>query len=96
MSCLSTKRRARLQARITLREAQLVAANAAYDASLTDADVSKYRLDTGGGAGGEQETALRSPAVLLGMVNALESQLDRMYRQLEGGGIVNMNLRRRR
>ena len=96
MSCLSSTRRTRIRARIAQKEVQLTAANAAYDASLADGDVSKYRLDTGGGAGGEQEVALRSPSVLLQQIQILESQLDRLYRQLEGGGLVNMNLRRRR
>lgn len=69
---------------------------AAYEASLTDGDIAKYRLDTGSGSGGEQETTLRSPAVLLQQIDTLEKQIDRLYRQLEGGGVVNMNLRRRR
>ena len=96
MSCLSTARKARIQARITRLEALLVLAYASYEAAITDGNISKYRLDTGGGAGGEQETALRSPAILLDQINQLEASLERLYRKLEGGGVVNMNLRRRR
>jgi hypothetical protein len=70
----------------------LVLAYAAYESALTDGDVSKYRLDT---HEGEQETALRSPDVLLKQINSLEATLERLYRKLEGGGIVNMALRRR-
>lgn len=92
MACLSTARRARVQARITKLEDLLDSAYEAYALSLADGDVSKYRLDT---HEGEQETALRSPDVLLKQINSIEATLSRLYRKLEGGGIVNMNLRRR-
>ena len=93
MSCLSSRIRARIQASIVKLEAQLVLANAAYDLALGSADVQAYEFDS---KEGRQETTLRSPSVIAKEIDRIEAKLDRLYRRLEGGGIVNMNLRRRR
>lgn len=93
MSCLPSAIRARIIASITTKEAQLIVANAAYDAALSSADVEGYELDT---KEGRQRTSLRSPSVISKEIARLESELERLYRRLEGGGLVNLNLRRRR
>lgn len=83
--------RDRIIERITAKEIQLAAANAAYDLAIGSSDVESYSLDT---KEGKQATTLRSPTVLQKIIQQLENEIDRLYRKLDGGGIVNMNLRR--
>lgn len=92
MGYLSAKIRNRIKAKIALKESQLAAANAAYLQALGSADVESYKFDS---REGKQETTLRSPSVILKQIEMLESDLDRLYRRLEGGGIISFNLRRR-
>ena len=91
MSYLPSATVARINAQIATKEAQLAAANAAYTASLESSDTESYTLDT---KEGKQSTTLRSPTVIKKQINELESDLDRLYRRLNGSGLVNMNLRR--
>jgi hypothetical protein len=91
MAFISATARARIEAQIATKEAQLAAANTAYTAALGSGDVESYSLDT---KEGKQATTLRSPAVLLKAIQQLESEINRLYRRLEGGGICNLNLRR--
>lgn len=92
MGYLSAILRNRIKAKITAKEAQLTSAQAAYTAALASADVESYQFDS---REGKQSTTLRSPSVIAKEIERLESDLDRLYRQLEGGGLVSMNLRRR-
>lgn len=92
MGYLSSARKARIKARIVTKEAQLTAARTAYDAALASADTESYKFDS---REGRQETVLRSPSVIAREIDRLESEIDRLYRKLEGGGLVSLNLRRR-
>lgn len=92
MSCISSTERARIVAQITTKEAQLAALNTAYTAALTASEIKSYKFDTGEGS---QSTTRRDPAELYSQIRQIEMQLDRLYRRLNGGGIVNLNMRRR-
>lgn len=91
MGYLSATTRERLTAAISLKETQLAAANAAYTAALGSGDVESYQFDS---KEGKQSTTLRSPSVIAKEVSRLEQELERLYRRLNGGGIVNLTLRR--
>lgn len=93
MSCLPSQIEARVRAQIAKLEPLLTLAYTAYTAALGEADVESYKFDS---KEGSQQTSMRSPSVVLKQIDMLESQLSRLYRRLEGGGLVNMNLRRRR
>ena len=92
MSYLPSSIRARIQASIDAKEAELTAARASYLSALESGDTESYMLDT---REGKQSTTLRSPSVLRKEIQALESDLNRLYNRLSGSGIVNMNLRRK-
>jgi hypothetical protein len=92
MSYLSSAIRTRIEQQIATKTAQLDAANTAYTAALANSEIQTFTLDTGEG---KQSSTRRNPKQLLEVIRLLESDLDRLYRRLNGGGIVNMNLRRR-
>jgi hypothetical protein len=92
MSCITSTERARIVTAITTKETQLAAVNAAYLESLTNAEIQTFTFDSGEG---KQSTTRRKPGELADAINRLESEINRLRRRLTGGGIVNMNLRRR-
>lgn len=91
MAYLPPDIRARIEAQITSKTEQLAAVNTAYLNSLTNAEIQTYTLDTGEG---KQSTTRRKPEELQRAIRILETDLERLYRRLNGGGLVNMNLRR--
>lgn len=92
MAYLSPSQTARIQATLSIKEAQLSAAQAAYLKALESGDTESYLFDS---REGKQSTTLRSPSVLSKEIRQLESEIERLYRRLSGTGLVNMNLRRR-
>ena len=54
-------------------------------------DVLNYKFDSGEGS---QSTVFRSVSEVSRTIRQLESQIDRLYRELLGHTIVNVNLRR--
>lgn len=91
MVCISSATLARIQAQITVKEAQLAVANEAYLKALGSADTESYTFDS---KEGKQATTLRSPSVISNEIKKIEAELNRLYNRLSGTGIVNMNLRR--
>lgn len=92
MAYLSATTKARIEAQIATKTAQLEAINTAYLAALTNSEISTYKIDTGEGS---EMVSRRNPAQLLVVINRLETEIDRLYRRLDGTGLCNMNLRRR-
>jgi len=86
---IPSARRTRIQNRITAKEAALAAAEDALTAAMVE--VESYTLNTGEGS---QTTKHRKIEDLEKTIRVLESQIDRLYRQLNGTGLINMNLRR--
>jgi len=92
MSYLPPAIRSQIIAKINAKEAQLAIAQAAFEKALDSSDVESYQFDS---KEGKQATTLRSPSVLSKLINDLEAQLERLYRRLNGTGLVSLNLRRR-
>lgn len=93
MSYLTAAIRARIAAQISVKEAQLTAANEALTAALGNSEIQTYRFDSGEG---NQSATRRSPEEIQRVIARLERELDALYQRQRGGGIVNMNLRRYR
>lgn len=90
-NCLTTSRRAQLQARLTRKIAQLDLLNDAYDDALGSGGVLSYRFDSGEGA---QQTKFRSLEDMRKAISALESDINRLEQKLNHRGITQMNMRR--
>ena len=93
MAYLSATDRARIEAQIVTKTAQLDAANTALTAALANVEISSYKFESGEGS---QSASRRKPAEIQESIRQLENQIDRLYNRLSGTGIVNMNLRRSR
>jgi coenzyme F420-reducing hydrogenase delta subunit len=78
----------RIQARITILEAQQVAVDAAIVAGN---EIGEYRFDSGEGS---QRVRYKSLKELLETNYNLDRLIEHLYRKLQGTGIVNLNLRR--
>lgn len=91
MSCLTTSRRSRLQARLDKKITQLALANAAYDDALGSGNVSSYRFDSGEGS---QQTKFRSLEDMRKAIGVLESDINRLEQKLSGRGLTQHNMRR--
>ena len=84
--------KADLEARLTAKRAQLLATQAAL-LELIPQNIEEYKLDTGEM---EQRARRRKVKELQELQEALESEIDSIYRRLNGGGLVSLNLRRKR
>lgn len=93
MSCLTASTRSRLLARKTTLETLITAAEAALTSALETGDVESYTFDSGEGS---QRTKYRSLEDIQKNLDWLYSRLDFITRRLNGTGIVNLNLRRKR
>lgn len=91
MACILSSTRTRLIARIAKNEELLEKAETALSNALNH--IKEFRLDTGEGS---QKTEYKDPRQLQQIIDSLESSIERDYRRLNGTGIVNMNLRRKR
>lgn len=91
MSYLDPATRARIDAQIKVKEAQLDAANAAYTEALTNSEIQTFTLNSGEGS---QSSTRRNPAQILQQIRTLQSDLDRLYNRRDGRGVFNMSLRR--
>lgn len=93
MSYLDPSVQARLRAQITLKEAQLDAANTALSEALANSEIQSYKFSSGEG---DQYASRRKPEDIQKSITILENAIERLYNRLGGKGIVNMNCRRRR
>lgn len=91
MSCLSTTRRAELEAERDTLIAQLTVLNTAITSAMTTGHIQSYSLDTGEG---KQTTKYRSIDEMFKARDLIQSQIDTINRKLRGTGLVNINLRR--
>jgi len=90
MVYINSTRNARIRARIETKESQLTAAETALENAMTE--IESYSLNTGEGT---QTTKHRKIEDLLEAIRILESEIDKLYRKLNGTGLINMNLRRK-
>jgi hypothetical protein len=90
MAFLTSSRKSRIQSRIATKESALTKAYEAYDAALVE--VKEYRFDSGEGS---QRAENRDLKEFTKAISILEREIEHLYGQLNGTGIVKMNLRRR-
>lgn len=93
MACISSAQRARLTADLAQVEAQLVIANASYTKALEAMDVEEYRFNSGEGSQMARQQDIKK---LDAVIESLEARRDKIIRKLEGRGLVNLNMRRKR
>jgi len=91
MACITPARRTQLLTKISRLESQLETLYTAYE-TMISSGVSSYKFDSGEGS---QSTNYRSLKEVSNEIERIESQIEKAYKQLNGGGIVNMNLRRK-
>lgn len=84
--------KADLEARLVAKRAQLVLTEAAI-AELIPQNIEEYRLNSGEMA---QWARRRKVNELSQLQEKLESEIDALYRRLNGGGITSINMRRKR
>lgn len=90
MAFITTALRARLEARLAAKEARL---EALYAAETPLDGVKEYRFDPGDAS---QRTEYFTPKQLGDEIDRLERQIDALNRRLNGTGVVNHVLRRKR
>lgn len=91
MGCISSTRRQRLTEALERILAQLEKLYTTYDQAISG-DQESYTFDSGEG---RQTTKRRKPAEIKDQIDLLESQADRIYKKLNGTGVVNFNMRRK-
>lgn len=84
-------RRQQLVDRLARREASLALAEATYN-DLLNTGVESYRFDS---TEGEQQAKRRKLNEVKRQIDELTSEIDSLQRKLNGGGLVNLGLRRR-
>jgi len=92
MGCRSVAEKTRIITRIRDKQIQLDTANVTYGEALEDG-TERYKFDSHEGS---QQTWNRSLTDLKNQIDSLEAEIDQLYRRLVCGGIVNLNLRRKR
>ena len=90
MSYLSSSEIARIEALIATKEAQLVLANATYEALLAN-DIESYQFDSNEGS---QRARRVKISEMKDQIDSLEAEIERLGRRLKQGGLVNITLRR--
>jgi len=91
MAALSTAERSAITAQITTKLEQLDNANDTMRRLLKQ-EVEDYRFDT---SEGSQRAKRVKVTELQQVIEALESQIDNLYRKLHSGGLRTLNLRRK-
>jgi uncharacterized protein Yka (UPF0111/DUF47 family) len=91
MPQLTSELRAAIEARIAVKEAQLDAANTTYS-SLLSQSIYSYKLDT---SAADQWVQRQKISELQQAIESLESEIDLLYRRLNGTQVVSVRLRRK-
>ena len=85
---ITSSRKTWIQERITLKKAYLTSL---YNLQENFDEVLNYKFDSGEGS---QSTVFRSVSEVSRTIRIIESQIDRLNRELLGHSIINVNLRR--
>lgn len=85
---ITSARKIWIQERITLKKAYLTSL---YNLQENFDDVLNYKFDSGEGS---QSTVYRSVSEVSRTIRQVESQIDRLNRELLGHSIINVTLRR--
>lgn len=91
MTCITAAYKARTQARLDQKEAQLTAYYASVLAAIPNAEIAQYEFDSGEG---RQRLWRRSPLVMQQNIDILEKEIDALYAKLEGTGLARVTYRR--
>lgn len=86
---MTSAQAARIRVLIARKEAQLVTVNANY--TKTVSPMEKYSFSSGGAS---QSVSRRAIVEISKEQSRLEQEIEALYRQLEGGTLANLNLRR--
>jgi hypothetical protein len=92
MSCLSSTRKAEIEARITKLEARLTLAENALDGLLSAEGIESFKFDSGEAMSWAKYYKAEE---LRKLISNIEANLDYYRNKLNGTGIVRLNLRRR-
>jgi hypothetical protein len=90
MSCLSSTRRAELQAELLTLQGYLTDLETAYSASLTGG-IKSYKFDSGEAA---QAVVYQSSKELKEQIDDVKAEITAINRKLNGTNLKNLNLRR--
>jgi polyhydroxyalkanoate synthesis regulator phasin len=90
MSYQSESERARIQALIDTKTAQLAIANETYTKILAN-EIEEYRFDSNEGS---QRARRYKMSELKTQIDSLEAEIERLQRRLKSGGLVSVTLRR--
>ena len=90
MSYLSASERARIQALIDTKTAQLAIANETYEKLLAN-EIEEYRFDSNEGSQRARRVKIND---LKSQIDSLEAEIERLNRRLKAGGLVSVVLRR--
>ncbi len=91
MPILSTTKRTRIRVSIAKKEASLAIAQDTLDEILAN-QAQEYRFDSNEGS---QRMEYKKISDLERLIEKLEAQIDWLYRKLEGGNVVELNMRRK-
>ena len=91
MGCLTSTKRAILQARIDKLDEQIDALETALDGAIVTMGVEDFRFDSGDGS---QRQTNRNPKEINDLLDDLNARRDRYQRILDGTGVVSIGLRR--
>ncbi len=93
MACISASKKAMLLEQLTRVNTQIEKANDTLDRAIEAMDVEEYSFNSNEGT---QKTKQADITKIEKLLETLYSRRDRILRQLQGRGLVNMNLRRKR
>lgn len=91
MTCISSTKKARLEARLVIIRTQISEAETALSSALSNGVIESYTFDSGEG---RQQTKNRNLKQLTDILDHLYATEDSILKRLSGTGLVNINIRR--